>query len=261
MSTATEEQKAPAAVAAARAAAVLEPGQDKPVRLVGARLWAAVVALVLVVGAGTGWVAFGRLPSTVDLPAVLAHGTAPQTVRAERAGALLAYRVEPGRAVTRGEPVAVLRTPEGEEVPVPAPESGTVTALLASPGEQLAPGAGLVAVDESAAPATVRLYATSLADAGKLRPGRTVLVPVPGVGTVRAQVTAVSPLPVRASTLVGSFPTALPGLPQGEAPVWQAYAELPQLDGKVTGPVPLTATLDLGARHPYQAVFGTEAGR
>ncbi|MBD0670866.1 hypothetical protein BU198_09135, partial [Streptomyces sp. CBMA156] len=38
-----------AAVAAARAAAVLEPGQDRPVRLVGARGLAAVAALVLVV--------------------------------------------------------------------------------------------------------------------------------------------------------------------------------------------------------------------
>ncbi|MBD0675913.1 biotin/lipoyl-containing protein, partial [Streptomyces sp. CBMA156] len=185
----------------------------------------------------------------------------PTTVRAELAGAVLGFRAEPGRTVARGEPVALLRTPDGAEVPVPAPADGTVTALLAAPGEQVAPGAGLLALDETGGPVTVRLFATDLPQAAKLVPGREVRVPVPGAGTVRAVITAVDELPVRADSLTGTFAVPVPGLPGGSAPVWRAYAELPGSVGRVAGPVPLTAEVDLGARHPYQAVFGTEAGR
>ncbi|MFJ8040553.1 acetyl-CoA carboxylase biotin carboxyl carrier protein subunit [Kitasatospora sp. NPDC096147] len=249
------------AVAAARAAAVLEPGLDRPVGLVGARLRAAAAALLLVVGAGGGWLAFGTLPHTLPLPAVLAHGAAPETVRADRPGALLAYRVSPGAAVTEGQTIAVLRTAAGEELTVPAPQAGTVTALLAAPGATIAPGAALAALDAAGLPDTVRLFATSLEDAGHLVPGRTVLVPVPGAGTVQATITAVDPLPVRADSLDGTFPVPLPGVPTGAAPVWTARAELPYSVSQLRGPVPLTVAVDLGARHPYQAVFGTGAGR
>ncbi|OKI28916.1 lipoyl domain-containing protein [Streptomyces sp. CB03911] len=255
----TTRSAAPAS--APRGAAVLEPGLDRPVGLVGARLWAAAAALLLVVGAGTGWALFGTLPHTLALPALLAHGKAPQTVRADRAGALLAYRVGPGQLVTRGQPLAVLRTTDGTEVTVPAPEDGTVTSLLSAPGAELAPGAAVASLDAGEQPRTVRLFATTLKQAGQLAPGRTVLVPVPGKGVVRATITAVDPLPARADSLDGSFSVPLPGLPAGDAPVWTAYALLPDAESPSAGPVPLTVSVDLGARHPYQAVFGTGAKR
>ncbi|MFI5533567.1 hypothetical protein ACIA8O_34035 [Kitasatospora sp. NPDC051853] len=254
----TEESTA---VAAARAAAVLEPGLDRPVGLVGARLRAAAAALLLVVGAGGGWLAFGTLPHTLALPALLAHGAAPETVRAEQAGALLAYQVGPGATVTQGQTLALLRTAAGEELAVRAPQAGTVTALLSAPGSTLAPGAAVAALDAAQLPDTVRLFATSLRDAGELVPGRTVLVPVPGGGTVQAVITEVDPLPVRAETLDGAFPVPLPGVPAGAAPVWTARAQLPPDTTRLRGPVPLTVSVDLGARHPYEAVFGTGAGR
>ncbi|MCX5209992.1 HlyD family secretion protein [Kitasatospora sp. NBC_00240] len=252
---------APSPASAPRGAAVLEPGLDRPVGLVGARLWAAAAALLLVVGAGTGWALFGTLPHTSALPALLAHGPAPETVRADRAGALLGYRVLPGQRVTQGQPLALLRTADGTEVPVPAPADGTVTSLLAAPGDELAPGAAVASLDDGRQPRTLRLYATTLKQAGQLAPGRTVLVPVPGKGVVRATVTAVDPLPARADSLAGSFSVPLPGLPVGAAPVWTAYALLPEPEGPGVGPVPLTVSVDLGARHPYQAVFGTGAKR
>ncbi|MFC8450942.1 hypothetical protein [Kitasatospora sp. NPDC057223] len=249
------------AVAAARAAAVLEPGLDRPVGLVGARLRAAAAALLLVVGAGGGWAVFGSLPHTLTLAAVLAHGTAPETVRADRDGTLSAYRVRPGEIVTQGQVIALLRTPAGEEAAVRAPQAGMVTALLSVPGAAVAPGAALLALDASGQPQTVRIFATSLQDAGQLAPGRTVLVPVPGAGAVRATITAVDALPVRADSLDGTFTVPLPGLPGGPAPVWTAYARIPSAAGPLPGPVPLTVSVDLGARHPYQAVFGSGAGR
>lgn len=260
--TATEgTTRGTAPASAPRGAAVLEPGLDRPVGLVGARLWAAAAALLLVVGAGTGWALFGTLPHTQALPALLAHGRAPETVRADRAGALLAYRVAPGQRVAQGQPLALLRTTDGTEVAVPAPEDGTVTSLLSAPGAELGPGAAVASLDAGRQPRTVRLFATTLKQAGLLAPGRTVLVPVPGKGVVRAAVTAVDPLPVRADSLGGSFTVPLPGLPAGDAPVWTAYALLPEAESPSAGPVPLTVSLDLGARHPYQAVFGTGAKR
>ncbi|KDN83899.1 hypothetical protein [Kitasatospora cheerisanensis] len=81
------------AVAAARAAAVLEPGLDQPVRVLGARLWLAGAALLLAVGAGAGWAVWGTLPNTMTVHAVVAHGPAPVRVSAERAGSVLAFRV------------------------------------------------------------------------------------------------------------------------------------------------------------------------
>ncbi|BFV58465.1 hypothetical protein KCMC57_up35690 [Kitasatospora sp. CMC57] len=249
------------AVAAARAAAVLEPGLDRPVGLVGARLRAAAAALLLAVGAGGGWVAFGSLPHTLALPAVLAHGTAPETVRADQAGALHSYQVATGTRVAQGQTIATLRTVVGDELVVRAPHAGTVTALLATPGGTLAPGAGIVALDAAQLPETVRIFATSLRDARQLVPGRTVLVPVPGAGAVEATIAEVDALPIRADALDGTFTVPLPGVPTGSAPVWTAYAQIPASATQLRGPVPLTVSVDLGARHPYEAVFGSGAGR
>ncbi|WP_405010853.1 acetyl-CoA carboxylase biotin carboxyl carrier protein subunit [Kitasatospora sp. NBC_01539] len=253
------------AVDIGRAAAVLEPGLDRPVSLVGARLSAAAAALLLAVGAGVTWSVFGVLPHTLALDAVVAHGTAPVTVRAAVPGAVVSLRVRPGAQVTAGEAVAVLRGADGRETDVRAAEAGTVTAVLTEPGSVLAPGAPVVALDATGRPATVRLFATSAAEARELVPGRTVSVPVPGVGTVRAVITAVDLLPVRADSLDGTLAVPLPGLPVGAAPVWTAYADLPAVAGRpgpvLPGPLPVSAAVDLGARHPYQAVLGKGAAR
>ncbi|MFG2820591.1 hypothetical protein ACGFX4_14325 [Kitasatospora sp. NPDC048365] len=254
------ESRSRAAVAAARAAAVLEPGLDQPVRLIGARLWVAGVALLLAVGAGAGWAAFGSLPHTLTVNAVVAHGPAPVQVAADRAGALFETRVRPGDRVAAGQTVAVVRTAGEGDVEVRAAGPGTVTALLAAPGAQLAPGSPVVALDPSDAPAVVRLVATSAKDAARLAPGRAVLVPLPGGGVVRAVVTAADPLPVAAGSLAGTLPVAPPGLPAGDTPVWLAYAQLP--DGiTVSAPFTLPVKVDLGARHPYQAVLNKEPRR
>lgn len=248
-------------VKAVAAAAVLEPGLDRPVRLIGARLSAAAVALVLVTGAGGAWAAFGTLPDTLPLNAVVAHGGAPVTVRAESAGALREVLVRPGEPVAAGRPVALLRTADGRESEVRAPAAGTVTAVRAEPGTALAPGSPVVTLDPAGEPAGVRLFATSTAELRALVPGRTVLVPVPGGGRLRAVVTAVDPMPARADSLDGTLPVPLPGLPTGAAPVWTAFAALPPGTVLPGGALPVTASVDLGARHPYQAVLGRGAAR
>ncbi|MFD7639872.1 HlyD family efflux transporter periplasmic adaptor subunit [Kitasatospora sp. NPDC059795] len=249
-----------AAVAAARAAAVLEPGLDQPVRLIGARLWLAGVALLLAVGAGTGWAVWGTLPNTLTVHAVAAHGTAPVRVAATHTGSLLAFSVRPGQPVTAGQLLAQVTGPDGTTTELTAPATGTVSALLAAPGAQLAPGTPVLALDPADAPATVRLLLTDPKDAAKLAPGQQVLVPVPGGGAVHAVIDRIDPMPVRADTLDGTLPVAVPGLPTGPAPVWLAYAHLPQ-DTRLTGPLALDVRVDLGSRHPYQAVLGKEPKR
>ncbi|GLW55379.1 biotin/lipoyl-containing protein [Kitasatospora phosalacinea] len=244
-----------AAVAAARAAAVLEPGLDQPVRLIGPRLWLAAAALLLAVGAGAGWAVWGRLPHTMTVHAVAAHGDAPVRVAAEHAGSLVEFEVRPGDAVTAGQVLA--RVGDGE---LTAPESGTVSALLVPPGTQLSPGTTVLALDPATAPATVRLLLDDPEDAAKLAPGLPVLVPAPGGGAVRAVIDRVEALPVRADSLDGTLPVAVPGLPSGGAPVWVAYARLPQ-GVAFAGPLALDVRVDLGSRHPYQAVLGQEAKR
>jgi len=255
----TTDTKQRTALAAARAAAVIEPGLDRPVGLIGARLWAAAAALLLAVGAGTAWATLGTLPHTLTLDAVIAHGPAPTVARADLAGSVVDVRAEPGERVTEGQVLAVLRAPTGGRTELRAPVAGTVTAVLAAPGSAVAAGGPVVALDSAAAPATVRLYAASQREAARLLPGRAVLVPLPGGGAVRAVITAVDPLPVRARSLDGTLPVPLPGLPDGDAPVWAAYAQLPAPVGESLhgGPVPVRVAVDLGARHPYQAVFGT----
>ncbi|MGW4813944.1 hypothetical protein ACWEPB_20195 [Kitasatospora cineracea] len=244
-----------AAVAAARAAAVLEPGLDQPVRLVGARLWLAGAALVLAVGAGASWAVWGRLPHTLTVHAVAAHGDAPVRVAAERAGSLVEFEVRPGERVAAGQVLALVGG-----AGLTAPAAGTVSALLAAPGDQLAPGSPVLTLDAAAAPPTVRLLLDNPKDAAKLTPGLPVLVPAPGGGAVRAVVDRVEPLPVRADSLDGTLPVAVPGLPAGPAPVWVAYARLPQ-GVALNGPLALDVRVDLGSRHPYQAVLGQEAKR
>ncbi|PBC76849.1 hypothetical protein BX265_1570 [Streptomyces sp. TLI_235] len=246
-------------------AAVLEPGLDQPVRLVGARLSAAAGALLLAVGAGAAWVAFGTLPHTLPVNAVVAHGAAPATVRADQPGTLARLLVSPGERVATGQAVAELRGTDGRRSELRATRAGTVTALLAAPGAELAPGVPVLTLDPIELPLTIRLFATDPAQARELRPGRTVLVPVPGAGAVRAVITAVDPLPARADSLDGTLPVPLPGLPTDSAPVWTAYAELAaaaqQSAAGLPGPLPVTAEVDLGARHPYQAVLGKGVAR
>ncbi len=252
-------RNAVAAVAAARAAAVLEPGLDQPVRLVGARLWLAGAALVLAVGAGASWTVWGKLPHTLTVHAVAAHGDAPVRVAAEHPGSVLEFKVRPGERVTAGQVLALVGA-EGSTTEVTAPAAGTVSALLAAPGDRLAAGSPVLTLDASAAPATVRLLVDDPKDAAKLAPGLPVLVPVPGGGAIRAVVDRVEPLPVRADSLDGTLPVAVPGLPAGTAPVWVAYARLPQ-GVALNGPLALDVRVDLGSRHPYQAVLGQEAKR
>ncbi|WP_033219023.1 acetyl-CoA carboxylase biotin carboxyl carrier protein subunit [Kitasatospora phosalacinea] len=247
------------AVAAARAAAVLEPGLDQPVRLIGARLWLAGAALVLAVGAGASWAVWGKLPHTMTVHAVAAHGDAPVRVAAERAGSVVEFEVRPGDRVAAGQVLALIGDGTGT-TRLTAPEAGTVSALLAAPGARLAPGTPVLALDAAAAPATVRLLLDNPQDAAKLAPGLPLLVPAPGGGAVRAVVDRVEALPVRADSLDGTLPVAVPGLPAGGAPVWVAYARLPR--GVVPdGPLALDVRVDLGSRHPYQAVLGREAKR
>lgn len=257
------------AVAAARAAALptagVEPGLDRPVRLIGARLWLGAVALALAVGAGVAWGVAGSLPHTLSLPGVLAHGPAPDVLRATAPGSVAEVLVAPGARVTTGQPVALLSTGGGTRTtPLAATADGVVTAVLAQPGEPVTAGTGVVAEDPADAPDQVRLYTADQTRLARLRLGQQASVVLPDGTQLRLRIESVDPYPVAADTLAGTLPVPLPGLPGGTTPVWTVHAalELPPSapDPAAAGPAAVTASVNLGARHPYQVLFGTTGG-
>ncbi|MEU3464249.1 HlyD family efflux transporter periplasmic adaptor subunit [Streptomyces sp. NPDC006733] len=253
-------------IAAAAAAAQLEPGLDRPVRVIGSRLGAALVALLLALGAGGAWAAWGSLPNTLSLPGVLAHGAAPVLARADTAGTVLDLRVRPGDRVIRGQLLALLRTPAAGPagtVELRSPADGTVARVLTAPGGTLTAGAALLALDPAGEPATLRLYTGSARDLARLRPGQSVLLPLPS-GTVRARITAVDPYPARADALDAVLPLGGDALGTGADRVWTITA-VPDAASAAAlpatyGPVSVDASVDLGSRRPYQVVLGAGAG-
>jgi len=262
----TTTTKTPAAPAAPPPTTPVEPGLDRPVRLIGGRLWLGLVALLLAVGAGVAWGVAGALPHTLTLSGVLAHGPAPVVARATVPGSVLRVQVAPGSQVVQGQQLAVLSSgAQGGQVSVTAPEAGTVTDVMAAPGSTLAAGGAVAALDPAAAPDTVRLFVSSTADLAQLRPGQAVLIQLQ-TGTAELRISSVAAYPVRADSLDGTLPVPVPGLPGGGAPVWTVYAAfaLPPgaADPAAAGPVLVDASVDLGSRHPYQVLFGsTGAGR
>ncbi|MFC1408337.1 hypothetical protein ACEZCY_03455 [Streptacidiphilus sp. N1-12] len=195
MTTTVEPERTAAPTPAptpAAAPGAVEPGLDRPVRLIGARLWLGSIALLLAVAAGTAWGVLGALPHTLTLP-------------------------------------------------------------------------GVVAMDQGAGPATLRLFVTSPTQAAQLTPGQLGLVPVRG-GMAQLRITSVDAYPTRADALDGT--QTVPGLPTGDTPVWTVHAVLDLPPGAAdpdrtdATPVLVSASIDLGTRHPYQVLFGsTGAGR
>ncbi|MEC3997670.1 hypothetical protein VSR01_30935 [Actinacidiphila sp. DG2A-62] len=311
----------PARTPAGLPTAAVEPGLDRPVRLIGGRLSLAALALVLTVGAGTAWGVAGSLPHTLVLHGVLAHGPAPVTVRAAAPGSVLRVLVAPGARVAAGQPVAVLAdsrsgqddppdptspgdttarsartarnglgteadahrpatlgtsatsdTPGTSATPdtsaggteLTAPEAGIVTAVLTAPGGTVVPGSAVIALDPSAAPATVRLFTGDAGSLRRLRTDQRVLVGLPDGRTVRLRITGSDPYPATADSLRGSLPVPVPGVPAGTAPVWtvRTAPDRPQDAAALSGVLPtaVDASVDLGARHPYQVLFGSTGG-
>lgn len=196
MTTTLEPDRAttPAAPGTTPTPGAVEPGLDRPVRLIGARLWLGSLALLLAIGAGASWAAVGYLPHTLTLP-------------------------------------------------------------------------GVAVVGSAAGPADVRLFVTSPNQLTRLRPGQQGLVPVRG-GMAQLRIVSVDAYPTRADALDGT--ATVPGLPTGATPVWTVHGVLILPPGAADDsgsaasgvPVLVEAAVDLGARHPYQVLFGsTGAGR
>ncbi|MEU6851486.1 HlyD family efflux transporter periplasmic adaptor subunit [Actinacidiphila alni] len=245
--------------------AAVEPGLDRPVRLIGGRLWLALAALVLLIGAGTAWGVAGALPHTMTLHGVLAHGAAPVVARADAPGSVQRVLVAPGSRVTKGQTLAVLAG-DGPPTDLTAPVDGTVTAVLTAPGGPTVAGTGVIALDPSGGPATVRLFVADTGQLGRLELGQSVQLPLRN-GTVTLRITSVAPYPSRADTLSGTLPVPVPGVPaDGATPVWTVYAQPVGHSAELTAaaqvPTAVDAVVDLGARHPYQVLLdATGAGR
>jgi biotin carboxyl carrier protein len=266
----TADASPPARTAAGLPTAAVEPGLDRPVRLIGGRLSLAALALALAVAAGTAWGVAGSLPHTMVLHGVVAHGPAPVTVAATAPGSVVRVLVTPGTRVVAGQPVAVLadsrRAPGAADggTELTAPQAGLVTAVLTGPGGTVVPGSGVIALDPASGPGTVRLF-TGDADAlRRLRTGQRVLVGLPDGRTVRLRIAGADPYPTTADGLRGTLPVPVPGVPAGTAPVWtvRTAPDGPRDAAALSAMMPtaVDASVDLGARHPYQVLFGSTGG-
>jgi hypothetical protein len=103
----------------------------------------------------------------------------------------------------------------------------------------------------------VRVFATSPADAAKLRPGQPVVIGVGGAG-LSGHIAKVDPLPSTGAILTAALKTPLPGVVADGSPVWTAEVSL---DAPVAVPtlVPVQASVELPSLRPYQVIFGTQS--
>ena len=110
---------------------------------------------------------------------------------------LVRWLVETGATIKRGQPLAEVMTDKAT-MEVPSPFVGTVTALLAQPGQQIKVGQPLLRY-ESAAPAAQPVAAASTGKSAATAAPASVPMPMPN-GPVRSEV--VGRLPVKAAPSV-----------------------------------------------------------
>lgn len=105
-------------------------------------------------------------PAKPSGPPKIVDVTLPEMGESVTEGAIVEFRVKPGDFVNEGDPVVDVTT-DKVDVEVPAPASGTITELFAKPGDTVAVGGKLAALDAngvaSAAPAKVAAPASAAA--------------------------------------------------------------------------------------------------
>ncbi|MGW0138579.1 HlyD family efflux transporter periplasmic adaptor subunit [Streptomyces calvus] len=131
---------------------------DLPVRFARPQGWLVLSVTVIAMAAASVWAVTGSVASTVSAPAVLTHGQGSYILQSPVAGQVTAVLAEEGEQVPAGSPVLKVRTEQGESV-VRSLDAGRISALAATVGQIIRPGANVAAV-EKVARAKAPLYAT-----------------------------------------------------------------------------------------------------
>jgi multidrug resistance efflux pump len=191
-----------------RAKAVLtlqSPEQlDRRIRLVGAKNWSALVAIVALL-AGVGcWAALSSIPTTVSANGFVTPSAGWSGVEAPLSGTVQSMSLLVGTPVERGQVLAAIDGTGGTR-PVLAAAAGYVAEVGVAPGDYVNAGQQLAIITPSSTSLVVRAF-FPLADAEEIRPGAAAdialaSVPSSAYGYVRGTVTGVAPLPATAESL------------------------------------------------------------
>ena len=165
---------------------------DNQLPLVSRRSWLLLVGVAVLVAALFLWASFTPSSTSIAAPGRFAAAPGAMPVVAPTGGVLVAELVAVGTVVTPDQPVATLRTADGD-VAITAVGGGTVWQVLATIGEAVSAGATVITLLPPGSD-TSALLAIPETQAMSVQPGMTVDL-IAG-GQMRGQVTAVSaPLP------------------------------------------------------------------
>jgi biotin carboxyl carrier protein len=234
----------------------------QPIRVIPARIWAAVAAIAVLVAGGLTWAMAGTWPPQLTTAAIVAHGSGPQLARAGVAGSVLDVTVRTGQPVRAGQPVATIAADDGTRETLRAPADGTVAAVLAPAGTAVRAGTDVVSVDVTAAAPTAALIVADPGQLDRLAAGQQVRIDADGVlliGRVAdAQPVRTSIAAVAAELTVGGLEgtVGLAGVPP-TTPVWRVAVELDP-GQQIAGTGAARAVVELPAVPVYQLITGLD---
>jgi biotin carboxyl carrier protein len=228
----------------------------EPIRVISARIWAIVAALVLAMSTAAAWVFTGTWPQDLSTPAIVMHGSGPELARAVAQGSVVDIDVTVGQLVTAGQPAAVVQHADGTRSTVVAPAAGTVVAVLAGPGTAVLPGAPIVSVDDSSASPTAQLVITSATDLRGLAAGQQVLLDVDSA-PVTGRIATGPPVKTSGVAVADLLTVGAPGLPSGDVTVWLVPVDFDS-GQQIAGPGAATAVVVLPNIPVYQLVTGSQ---
>ena len=261
-----------------RAKAVLtlqSPEQlDRRIRLVGAKNWTALLAVVALLGGVGSWAAISTIPTTVTASGFVTPSAGWSGVEAPVSGIVESTSLVLGSSVRSGSAIAVIDSPGGRHSVIAA-ASGHVAEVSVAQGDYVNAGQQLAIVTPSSTSLVVRAF-FPLADAEEIRSGASAdialaSIPASAYGYVRGTVIEVAPLPATAQSLENVLQNpALVSEVEASGPVVEVVvapdvASTPSgLSWTIgsgpgfpllSGGLPAHVSVTLYAQHPLQYVF------
>ena len=244
-------------------------------RVTSARLWLALVACIVVVGAAVLWSVAGAAPATVNGIGAVLPASGLVSVTSSEMGTVISAPAA-GTKVEAGQPLCSLKTASGGVAEVTAPVAGTIDQVFVSSGS-FVPTTSAVAEMVPSGPPLRGLIFVSASQGKLIRPGMQVnlsptTAPSADYGSIRGAVLSVSSFPLgthRISLLVGSRPSLASSI-EALGPSFEVVVALDRdpsassgyawtsgrgPDFEIPAGTLLTATITTSVQRPAQAAF------
>lgn len=178
-----------------------QPDQlDSPLYLASPRGWVAVFTVLITTVMIGIWALLGSVPRAEAANGLLTYPAGISTIESRVSGTVESVRVTQGRTVSRGQPVATVRTADDRVVPVKAPSAGRVVAVTTAVGRFAHPGDPMLQIEQKkGSPLQVTLLVNAQM-VPYVHPRQDVTMAVPGVnprthGRLKGTVVSVSKFP------------------------------------------------------------------